>query len=112
MIMSGVDDGTLLEFDTSSGDGDTAEDRWTLQIGRRDDNHIVLKNDTYVSRRHASLHWKNERWWLEDYNSTNGTFQTNDANFFEDTPVKGIVPLEVEELFRVGRTWMRIQPVE
>lgn len=111
MIMSGVEDGALLEFNTQS-DGSMTEDKWTISIGRRDENDICLRNDTYVSRQHANLHWKDSRWWLEDCNSTNGTFIGNPENYFEDTPVKGIIPIEVSQLFRVGRTWMRIQPAE
>ena len=109
MIMSGVDDGSLLEFASDGGDGTVSEDRWSLSIGRRDENDICLSNDTYVSRQHANLHWKDQRWWLEDCESTNGTFIPNPNNFFEDSPVKGIIPIEKGQLFRVGRTWLRIQ---
>jgi pSer/pThr/pTyr-binding forkhead associated (FHA) protein len=109
MIMSGVEDGSLLEFDTSSQDGRVAQDKWTISIGRKEDNDICLRNDTYVSRQHANLHYKDQRWWLEDCNSTNGTFIGNPDNFFEDNPVKGIIPLEEGQIFRVGRTWLRIQ---
>jgi len=112
MIMSGVEDGTLLDYKTTRGDGETTIDKWTLSIGRRDENDLCLRNDTYVSRQHANLHWKNEAWWLEDCESTNGTFMSNPDNFFEDTPVKGIIPISEGQLFRVGRTWLRIQLVE
>jgi pSer/pThr/pTyr-binding forkhead associated (FHA) protein len=112
MIMSGVEDGSLLKYISTNGDGELAEDHWTIHIGRRDDNDLCLRNDTYVSRQHANLHWKGERWWLEDCESTNGSFTENSANYFDDTRVKGIIPIEVGQLFRIGRTWMRIQPTE
>lgn len=111
MIMSGVDDGTLMEYKSDRGDGQSTGDKWTLSIGRRDENDICLRNDTYVSREHANLHWKNEAWWLEDCDSTNGTFLATDS-FFEDDPVKGIVPLQIGQLFRVGRTWLRLHSIE
>lgn len=111
MVMSGVDDGSLIHFQTDS-DGRLGEDNWTLSIGRREENDLCLRNDTFVSRQHANLHWKDARWWLEDCNSTNGTFTESFDQFFEDTRVKGIVPLEVGQLFRVGRTWLRLQPGE
>ncbi|MDX1991478.1 MAG: FHA domain-containing protein [bacterium] len=112
MIMSGVEDGTLLEYNTARGDGKTTSDKWTLSLGRKDENDVCLRNDTYISRQHANLHRKNEMWWLEDCDSTNGTFLANVDNFFDDVPVKGIVPLEEGQLFRVGRTWLRIQLTE
>lgn len=111
MIMSGVDDGTLLEFD-ADGSGQAGEDRWTLKIGRRDDNDICLRNDTFVSRYHGKLHWKSARWWLEDSDSTNGTFIENEADFFDDARVKGIIAIQTGQLFRIGRTWLRIQAAE
>lgn len=112
MIMSGVEDGSLLEFSSSAGEGEVADDKWTIHIGRRDENDICLRNDTYVSRQHANIHWINNRWWLEDCNSTNGTFMENPDRFFDDNPVKGIVPIIPGQLFRIGRTWMRIQTTE
>lgn len=109
MVMSGVEDGAQYVFDADNGDGLAAEGHWTLSIGRRDENDICLRNDTYVSRHHANLHFKDNRWWLEDRKSTNGTFTENPDNFFEDTTVTGIVPVKPGQLFRIGRTWLRIQ---
>lgn len=109
MIMSGVQDGSVFRFDPLNGDGQQKEDRWTLSIGRRDENDLCLNNDTYISRHHANLHWKDSRWWLEDCQSTNGTFIADPEDFFEDKVVKGIIPIETNQLFRVGRTWLRIR---
>ncbi|QPC81008.1 FHA domain-containing protein [Phototrophicus methaneseepsis] len=108
IIMSGVEDGTQLPFSTEA-DGDKYDDQWKLSIGRREDNHLRLRNDTFVSRQHAFLHWRNNQWWLEDNNSTNGTFLENEADFFNDIPVKGIVPIADGRMFRIGRTWLRLQ---
>jgi hypothetical protein len=41
-------------------------------LGRSDDCEIQIPSNR-VSRRHASLHWVNKRWVLEDLNSTHGT---------------------------------------
>jgi predicted component of type VI protein secretion system len=112
MVMSGVEDGSALEFLSTRGDGKLTDDKWTLSIGRRDDNGICLRNDTYISRQHAYVHWKNKSWWLEDCNSTNGTFVVNPKDFFEDLPVKGIIQITEGQLFRIGRTWLRIQTIE
>jgi predicted component of type VI protein secretion system len=111
MIMSGVEDGTLLSFQSNT-EGDNENGHWTLTVGRRDENDLTLRNDTFVSRTHARLHWKDNHWWLEDVNSTNGTFIELIEDFFTDRRVKGIVPVDVGQLFRVGRTWMRIQTAD
>lgn len=110
-IMSGVDDGSLHEFNADQ-DGTVNKDKWTLSIGRREENDVCLRNDTFVSRQHANLHHSRSNWWLEDCNSTNGTFLDNEQDFFDDIPVKGIVHLDDGQLFRVGRTWLTIQSVE
>ena len=45
-------------------------------IGRQPQNHLVL-NDTAVSGYHARLFWDRGRYWLEDLDSTNGTYVNN-----------------------------------
>lgn len=111
MVMSGVEDGSLLKLRPDKT-GELHDEQWSLSIGRRDENDLCLRNDTFVSRQHARLHWRDDRWWLEDCDSTNGTFLENMDDFFLDRRVKGIVPLDEGQLFRVGRTWLRIQPNE
>ncbi len=112
MIMSGVEDGSLIEYGSGNGDGLLNTGKWTIGIGRRDDNDLCLRNDTFISRLHAKLHWMDKHWWLEDCDSTNGTFIERPGNFFTDERVKGIIPIVVDQLFRVGRTWLRIQFTE
>ncbi|MBK8025884.1 MAG: FHA domain-containing protein [Chloroflexi bacterium] len=104
-IMSGVEDGMILEM-SPSANGSNSTQGWSLSIGRRDDNDVCLRNDTYVSRFHALVHYRGGSWWLEDCNSKNGTF-LEDAS--DDARVSGTVPLEAGQLFRVGRTWLRLQ---
>jgi pSer/pThr/pTyr-binding forkhead associated (FHA) protein len=111
MLMSGVDDGSTLVL-RSDSDGTKTHNQWKLTLGRKDDNDLCLRNDTFVSRQHAFLIWRDGGWWLEDRESTNGSFLESQIDFFSDERVQGIVPLEVGQLFRVGRTWMRIQAVE
>ncbi len=108
MVMSGVDDGLLLRYSTE-GDGLAEAEAWVLRLGRRDDNDVCLRHDTYSSRYHARLHWKDARWWLEDCDSKNGTFVEGDE---DDSRVGGTIPIETGQLFRVGRTWLRIQQAE
>lgn len=42
-------------------------------IGRSTNSEYSIVNDT-VSSRHARLSYHHNQWWLEDLNSTNGTF--------------------------------------
>lgn len=44
-----------------------------MTIGSQGDNDLVLR-DRYVSSHHANLRWDGVTWWIEDLNSTNGTF--------------------------------------
>lgn len=108
VIMSGVSDGKVYEF-TPDADGAIRDDAWTITIGRKEINDLCLNRDTYVSRVHAALLWRSNQWQLEDKNSTNGTFIENETDFFGDTRVYGIIPIEFDQLFRLGRTWLRIQ---
>jgi hypothetical protein len=112
MIMSGVEDGALMQYDAAQGDGEVVANAWKVSIGRRDESDICLRNDTYISRSHAFLHRNHEGWWLEDCDSTNGTFLENLDDFFADHVVKGKIKIAEGQLFRVGRTWLRIQLVE
>lgn len=109
MIMSGVHDGKLLNFSTANNDGQLSADEWMLSLGRRETNDVCLRDDTYSSRYHARLVRRQGCWWLEDTGSKNGTFIEHNA---EDTRLEAPVPVQPGQLFRVGRTWLRIQPDE
>lgn len=106
MIMSGVDDGLPLNLAVENGDGRADQNKWMISIGRREDSDICLRNDTFVSRLHAYLIFENERWWLQDCDSTNGTYVENGVN---DARVQGTIPIKPSSLFRIGHTWLRIQ---
>jgi pSer/pThr/pTyr-binding forkhead associated (FHA) protein len=108
MFMSGRQDGTILEV-SQSRNGTVQHGTWSISVGRREDNDLILKYDTFVSRKHAMLHFENGHWNLEDCNSTNGTFVENPHGLFSDQPVTSRLLLTPGQLFRVGRTWLRIQ---
>ncbi len=111
MIMSGVEDGTPLTF-SQDRDGLPSKNVWMLTIGRREDNDLCLRNDTFISRQHANLVWREKYWWLEDLNSTNGTFVENERDIFVDEKVSDRVRIIQGQLFRIGRTWLRLQSAE
>lgn len=62
----------LAEVVTNEGEHQLIKSRW-LRIGRDDGNDIVLNGDTYASRFHAWITYEQERFWIEDLGSTNGT---------------------------------------
>jgi hypothetical protein len=43
------------------------------QVGAKRGNTIILR-DRFISGNHAHLRWDGVSWWIEDMNSTNGTF--------------------------------------
>jgi hypothetical protein len=69
-------------------------------IGRRPDCDVGL-NDTFLSSEHAFLEWRGDSWWLEDQQSTNGTF-VNDIEVRDPTPVT------YGDLLRVGRVELKL----
>lgn len=42
-------------------------------VGRYEDNTVELDDD-FVSGSHAEIYFENGQWWIQDLNSTNGTF--------------------------------------
>jgi pSer/pThr/pTyr-binding forkhead associated (FHA) protein len=42
-------------------------------LGSQTDNDLVVL-DRYISGHHARLRWDGVNWWLDDLNSTNGTY--------------------------------------
>lgn len=110
MIMSGVEDGTTFELHPKT-DPQTKVSNWLIRIGRKDDNDLCLRNDTFVSRYHANLLLKDDSWILEDNNSTNGSFIENDEDLLMDKRIVGSIHISYDQLFRVGRTWLRLQQV-
>ncbi|MFN8527136.1 MAG: FHA domain-containing protein [Anaerolineae bacterium] len=109
MVMSGVDDGKLITCSTANQDGRLDGETWSISLGRKDDNDVCLRSDTFASRYHARLHWREGRWWLEDCNSRNGTYIEDRV---DDARVFGTIPVEENQLFCLGHTWLRIQPNE
>ena len=94
-VMSGPRDGDVLHMDAAPD--------MVLIIGRREDSDICLSYDNQVSREHASIVYDGQSFWLEDLRSTNGTF-------LGDTRITGRVEIRPGQLFRVGRTWLRLEP--
>jgi diguanylate cyclase (GGDEF)-like protein len=67
-----------------------------MRIGRGGENHIVLEGDS-VSRRHAHLEQRTDRWFCVDDGSTNGTYVNDDQ-------ISREVPLSNGDRIKVGPT--------
>lgn len=110
--MSGPLDGKKLNFEQPP----IGEER-IISIGRREGCDIHMPFDSQVSRLHARLGCVSVpttsgesvtnpfvlTFWLEDGGSRNGTFIERD-----DDPIEGRVSLRPGALFRIGRTWLRL----
>jgi len=98
-LMSGPKDGDMLTFHTLLDSAEPIE----LTIGRREGSDICLSYDSQVSRDHARLIFDGALFWLEDQHSTNGSY-------IGDDKITGRAALEPGQLFRIGRTWLRVEP--
>lgn len=107
--MSGPLDGKTLVFDQPS-----LGDQRVISMGRRESCDIHLAFDNQVSRVHALLGivrpssevdptGSTLSFWLEDSSSRNGTFVEHDPD-----PLTERIPLRPGVLFRIGRTWLRL----
>lgn len=104
MFMSGPDDGRVVRLVRSKGHGTAqADDSWVLLFGRREDCDVIIPFDTQVSRHHATLRATEEgELWLNDSGSLNGTFVGKER-------ISDPVNIRRRQLFRLGRTWLRVQ---
>lgn len=105
MIMSGPDDGQKIYLSQEHGDGQIdADGAWLLALGRREECDVSIPFDTQVSRHHATLRIALDgTLWLVDAASLNGTYVGN-------ARIEQPARLQRGQLFRLGRTWMRVQP--
>jgi len=111
-FMSGPQDGKTLTFTQP----DIGEQK-ILTIGRREGCDMHLDFDNQVSRLHARLGCSARattntdmtslpsvlNFWLEDGGSRNGTFIEKEAE-----PITERITLRPGTLFRIGRTWLRL----
>ena len=72
-----------------------------ITIGRANDIEVSLQDD-YASGRHARLFPQGSRWFLEDLNSTNGTFVNGER-------LTRATPIEPGDDIRVGGTPMQLR---
>lgn len=86
--------------------GDLAGTRISLTgapvlIGRANDSTVVLTDD-YASTRHARITYNENRWWIEDLGSTNGTY-------LGQHKLESPAPLEPGVPVRIGKTVLELR---
>jgi len=70
-------------------------------IGRAYTNHVFL-NDGHISAEHALLSYRHQRWWLEDLESTNGTFINRQQ-------VRGSTVVNYGDVIDIGQVRLRLE---
>ncbi len=72
-----------------------------LTVGRANGCQVALTDDSYVSQLHARVFRKDNRLWLEDLGSTNGTF-------LNAKPVAAPIALRKGDRVQIGRTVLEV----
>lgn len=93
-----------LLLKAGSGPQEIPLDGSPLTLGRRADNRVRLE-DSFASGRHATISQRSRDWWLEDHNSSNGTF-LNGAR------VTGLTKLKDGDRITIGQQDYLFQDVE
>ena len=68
-----------------------------LIIGREVDATVNIPYDSFCSRRHAQILFKDDKYYLEDLKSTNGTY-------LNDTKLESIAELKNNDKIKFGNT--------
>ena len=68
----------------------------------RDVNNAIVVEDQFASAEHAILTFRGRAWYVEDLESTNGTFVNG-------SPVQGVSPLGFGDVIQVGQVRLRLE---
>lgn len=79
-----------------------AVDSAPLTVGRGGQNDLVLDGDEFASARHARIESRGDGVWVQDLESTNGTFVNG-------TRVAGAERMSPGDILRVGETDLRVE---
>jgi Inner membrane component of T3SS, cytoplasmic domain len=73
-----------------------------LTVGRGGQNDLVLGGDDFASARHARVEVRGDGVWVQDLDSTNGTYVNGSR-------VTGAQRLDTGDVLRVGETDLRVE---
>jgi pSer/pThr/pTyr-binding forkhead associated (FHA) protein len=82
--------------------GEFPVDSAPVTVGRGGQNDLVLSGDDFASARHARIERRGDGVWVQDLDSTNGTYVNG-------TRVAGAQRLDTGDLLRVGETDLRVE---
>jgi len=68
----------------------------------RDVNNAIVIDDQFASSQHAVLTYRGRTWYVEDLNSTNGTFVNGQ-------PVEGVAPVGFGDDLQIGQVRLRLE---
>lgn len=68
----------------------------------RDVNNAIVIDDQFASSQHAVLTFRGRTWYVEDLNSTNGTFVNGQ-------PVEGVAPIGFGDELQIGQVRLRLE---
>ncbi|MBU3205031.1 FHA domain-containing protein [Clostridium algidicarnis] len=74
--------------------------RGSITLGRTEENNVVL-SDKYVSSTHAKIYSKNDKYFLEDLKSTNGTI-------LNGVKINGMVEIFVDDQIQIGSLTFKV----
>jgi hypothetical protein len=70
----------------------------------RDVNNAIVVDDQFVSADHAVLTFRGRTWYVEDLDSTNGTYVNG-------SPIEGVEPLGYGDEIQLGQVRLRLERV-
>jgi len=73
-----------------------------VTVGRGGQNDLVLDGDEFASARHARIEARGDGVWVQDLDSTNGTFVNGDR-------VVGAERMRAGDILRIGETDLRVE---
>jgi hypothetical protein len=68
----------------------------------RDVNNAIVVDDQFASAQHAALTFRGRTWYVEDLESTNGTF-------INGSPLQGVAPVGFGDEIQIGRVRLRLE---
>jgi hypothetical protein len=93
----------VVQRSPSLGEGDEFPlNSAPLTVGRGGQNDLVLTGDDFASARHARIELRGDGVWVQDLDSTNGTFVNGSR-------VAGAQRLDQGDVLRVGETDLRME---
>ena len=93
----------VVQRSPSLGEGDEFPvNSAPLTVGRGGQNDLVLTGDDFASARHARVEVRGDGVWVQDLDSTNGTFVNGSR-------VAGAQRLDHGDVLRVGETDLRVE---